>query len=636
MPSFAMSVYTYTGLILCFVCLICSFKEYRPSTCRHKLNAKFDPSSSNDKFEKARNYLRMKQILKKENSPNSTTNSENNIGYQKFLGKGTLDQRLQAIVSYKRSSVYTTTDDDNVLSPQEEEELFESMDSDSDDIMIESNDEDAIYESLVLKIIEQNKLSEAKRNFMLDKAERKDLVLSDTSKSPAMSNVTNEINCTEDSNDFYTPARSTWGVFQRPRDISRAYGGGRSISKEEMDAMDYEAELREKIKIGETQQYLSQGMKIEKENESKIKDAIDRSRNFMIMGNRNSAVEVLENVQSFLSWQSDLGGDALLELGMALETVNRTDDARKIYGKLATTSWSQKIKRNSLQLLQGLDITRQIKKDLDVLRKPSMDMTNMYIVSSAIKEGLRNEWDEYKKKDPNIISPWYDDKVATDSTIKISSFRDAYNLLITSLNPLNRISSENIARAFRRMYISPTIEQSLFLKAKGLLQENNNFNTLESKINFSANSRISNTDDSPFKNIMDSYNGDNTIDYVLGSNVEKPNALPSSLNELYYKQLNGTWNIMVSIVDAAPYVSKRYEIGDIRRVISISDNIYQETNSVLWGFSSASRSYPMEYDVQRNEITLSSNKLLQSGTICNYLSYLQLLRNTSFSCAVAR
>ena len=621
-------MYAYTlGLFFCFVWLICSFKQYRLSTCRHKLNAKFDPYSSNDKFEKARNYLRMKQILKKGNSPNSTANSENYLGYQRFLGKGTLDQRLRAIVSYKRSSVYTTMDDDNILSPQEEEELFECMDSDSDDNMIESNDEDTIYESLVLKIIEQNKLSEVKRNFMLDKAERKDLVLIGTTKSPAMSNITNENNCTEDSNDLYTPARSTWGVFQRPRDISRAYGGGRSISKEEMDAMDYEAEQREKIKVGETQQFLSQTMKIEKENESKIKDAIYRSRNFMIMGNRNSAVEVLENVQSFLSWQSDLGGDALLELGMALETVDRSDDARKIYGKLATTSWSQKIKRNSLQLLQGLDITKQIKKkDTDVLRKPSMDMTNMYIVSSAIKEGLRNEWDEYKKKDLNIISPWYDDKVATDIDIKINSFRDAYNLIVTSLNPLNRISSENIARAFRKMYISPAIEQSLFLKAKGLLQDNNNFNIEQPKTDFSANSRIENSDDSPFKNIMNSYNGDNTIDSVLGSNLEKPIALPSSLNELYYKQLNGTWNIVISIVDAVPYVSKRYEIGDIRRVISISDNIYQETNSVLWGFSLASRFYPMEYDIQRNEITLSSNELLRSGTIHNYLSFFIIVK----------
>ncbi len=608
-------IYTYAYIAL-ILYLVCANRLRRSST--HKLYAKVNPVSSNDKFEKARNYIRMKQVMKKDNSLNATISSDNNLGYKKFLGKGTLDQRLRAIVSYKRTSAYTALDGDNVLTPQEEEELFECMDSDDgDDNLIDTGDEDSIYESLVLKVIEQNKLSEVKRNFMLDKAERKDFILSD-STSPAISNITNGNTSSKDSSDLYTPARSTWGVFERPRDISRAYGGGRSISKEEMDAMDYEAEQREKIKIGETQQFLSQTMKLEKENEKKIKDAINRGRNFMSMGNRKSAVEVLENVESFLSWQSDLGGEALLELGMALETVDRSDDARKIYGKLATTSWSPKIKRNSLQLLQGLDITKQIKKDTEGLKKPSMDMTNMYIVSSAIKEGLRNEWDEYKKKDISTnISPWYDDKVATDKSIKINTFRDAYNLLISSLNILNRISSENIARAFRKMYISPTLEQTQFLKSRGLLQENRKRNvvsTVESDASLPTINNDTNNDESPFKKLMNSYNGDNNIDDLsVNSYIEKSIALPTSINDLYHKQLNGTWDIVISIVDAAPYVAKRYETGDIRRIISISDGTYQEINSVLWGFSFASRSYPMEYNIQRNEITLNSKELAQSG-----------------------
>ena len=606
-------IYAYIALILY---LVCANRLRRSGT--HKLYAKVNPVSSNDKFEKARNYIRMKQVMKKDSSLNATISSDNNLGYKKFLGKGTLDQRLRAIVSYKRTSAYTALDDDNILTPQEEEELLECMDSDDgDDNLIDTDDEDSIYESLVLKVIEQNKLSEVKRNFMLDKAERKDFILSDPT-APAISNITNGNTSSKDSSDLYTPARSTWGVFQRPRDISRAYGGGRSISKEEMDAMDYEAEQREKIKIGETQQFLSQTMKIEKENEKKIKDAINRGRNFMIMGNRKSAVEVLENVESFLSWQSDLGGEALLELGMALETVDRSDDARKIYGKLATTSWSQKIKRNSLQLLQGLDITKQIKKDTEGLKKPSMDMTNMYIVSSAIKEGLRNEWDEYKKKDISTnISPWYDDKLATDKSIKINTFRDAYNLLISSLNSLNRISSENIARAFRKMYISPTLEQTQFLKSRGLLQENRKRNVVSSVESDASLPKINsdtNNDESPLKKLMNSYNGDNYIDDVsVTSYTEKSITLPTSINDLYYKQLNGTWDIAISIVDAAPYGAKRYEAGDIRRIISLSDGIYQEINSVLWGFSFASRSYPMEYNIQRNEITLNSKELALSG-----------------------
>ena len=55
-----------------------------------------------------------------------------------------------------------------------------------------------------------------------------------------------------------------------------------------------------------------------------------------------------------MSWQSDLGGNSWLELAMALETVERTDEARKIYGKLIAISWSPSIRRNALALVLGL------------------------------------------------------------------------------------------------------------------------------------------------------------------------------------------------------------------------------------------------------------------------------------------
>ena len=113
-------IYAYIALILY---LVCANRLRRSGT--HKLYAKVNPVSSNDKFEKARNYIRMKQVMKKDSSLNATISSDNNLGYKKFLGKGTLDQRLRAIVSYKRTSAYTALDDDNVLTPQEEEELIE-------------------------------------------------------------------------------------------------------------------------------------------------------------------------------------------------------------------------------------------------------------------------------------------------------------------------------------------------------------------------------------------------------------------------------------------------------------------------------------------------------------------------------
>ena len=54
----------------------------------------------------------------------------------------------------------------------------------------------------------------------------------------------------------------------------------------------------------------------------------------MRSGNTKAAVKSLEDVQSFLNYHTELCGEAYLELGMALETVDRSEEARKIYGQV--------------------------------------------------------------------------------------------------------------------------------------------------------------------------------------------------------------------------------------------------------------------------------------------------------------
>ena len=68
---------------------------------------------------------------------------------------------------------------------------------------------------------------------------------------------------------------------------------------------------------------------------------------------------------------------------MALETVERTDEARKIYGKLIAISWSPSIRRNALALVQGLDIAARISKQLPGTQKPALDMAGLYLISEG-------------------------------------------------------------------------------------------------------------------------------------------------------------------------------------------------------------------------------------------------------------
>ena len=585
----------------------------------------------------------------------------NKKGYQKYAGnkKMGLEGRLRAVVAYKRNSMKTSEDVTSApgMSGDEVRELDEMMDDDDKDGEIKEyeDEEETEYERLVMKAIETNKLNELKKNFLIDsitygmrnsthnnieapEAEGKkctstgldttlpgipgydydkDLIKSGTSK--------NEGNSTT---DMYTPTSSSWGVFERPRDISKAYGGGRAITKAEMDKLDEELENRRKNKDGVLKKWMTESQKIEKEAEPRIKAALERSRGFMTMGNRRMAVTAIESIQNECSWTSDLGGTVLLELAMALETVDRADDARQIYSKLASVSWNQGIRRNSLQLMGGLDITKQIRKDI-APRKASMDYANMQIISHALEAGLTNEWDAWNKKDDKL-NPWYDDDSSkTMDKFKVQTIDDAYNLIILALDPLTgtKIPSSKLALSFRKLANSNDDNKFACLKK----------NSQITKENFSYQQKMkSKSMERPaegtfFANIgagQKNYlrNDENLYDGLGKGSIAKPENISEnakqnvgalgtggeltgffssfdneevgfrhtcasggeefkSVRQVFEYHLNGTWDMKYSMYDKMPYSAKRYEIGSLRRTYNMDDSIVFETKSTFWGLS---------------------------------------------------
>ena len=372
-------------------------------------------------------YIAMKELQKLKSEgltyKNAKLNSNVNVstdGYKKLVGrKGTLDQRLRAVIAYKRSNSMVSSVPGDIIE-EEDQELENLMESDEFDFELEEDDEDAIYEKLITEVIQESKLSEMQKNFEIEQNSRQnDISNSNIEESNSQRVVNNQsyaspyFNASAYKTNYvyseiktYTPTKSgSWGVFERPADISRAYGGGRTISKDEMKKMDEEFERREMEEVVKKREFLTGALKIENENERKIKSAINECRTFMRFGDRSSAVRVMENVRSFLSFQTELGGEAYLELGMALETVDRSDEARKIYGQLVTSSNSDKNRRNALQLLQGLEITMKLRKRGPQTVKPIVDYASLQSMSNILSQGLTNEWNDYKKKDV-AVSPW--------------------------------------------------------------------------------------------------------------------------------------------------------------------------------------------------------------------------------------
>ena len=323
------------------------------------LNAKVTKPGDRGISKNVANYIRKREFEKlreqgasyeqlKSALINGTLMTKETVGYQKFLGKGNLDQRLRAMITYKRSSnigIQLTENNAN------DKELFDAMDSDDSDEVYDDDeeDEDAIYEAFVQNALEQSKLSNLKANMKFDLQSESSLLnnnfenntnstvsslIEDKIRIEIDNNKNESINISED--DLYIPKTSTWGIFPRPRDISKTFGGGRVITREDMNRMDeqgrqYDLDRKTKAKF-----YLNDAMKYEDENKLLLKDVLSRSRGLMGIGNRQKAVQILENIVNNISSYSDFGSEIWLEYAMSLETVDRIEEARQIYGKLIT------------------------------------------------------------------------------------------------------------------------------------------------------------------------------------------------------------------------------------------------------------------------------------------------------------
>lgn len=244
----------------------------------HRLCAKSKGKQPN--FNKVDAYLAMKELQKiktdgggyqeylaRKSGENGTESASSIPGYKRLVGrKGSLEQRLRAVVAYKRSSSTADSILSSISDVGEDVELEEAMDDDSDDLEVDYDDEEAVYERLVMEVIQESKLSELQKNFQLEiNAAAKEE--EDNSKRRNVS-----LTSTGQRVETYTPSKSgSWGVFERPVDISKAYGGGRTITREEMKRMDEEFERREQEEERKKREIISGAVKVENANEKAIK-----------------------------------------------------------------------------------------------------------------------------------------------------------------------------------------------------------------------------------------------------------------------------------------------------------------------------------------------------------------------------
>ncbi|KAK1360457.1 Methylenetetrahydrofolate--tRNA-(Uracil-5-)-methyltransferase TrmFO [Heracleum sosnowskyi] len=160
-----------------------------------------------------------------------------------------------------------------------------------------------------------------------------EIIVGDASKFGA----TTESNPTtvDENQDVYKPKVSTWGVFPRPSNISKTYGGGKVIRPGEA----LETAEDKASKEARTRQLLAAykkkvGLNIDPKLKSECQKVLNDGDLLMDRGMLEEALPFYESVMEKLPFQTELHGLAALQWSICQDSLTRMNDARVMYEKL--------------------------------------------------------------------------------------------------------------------------------------------------------------------------------------------------------------------------------------------------------------------------------------------------------------
>ncbi|KAL8161006.1 hypothetical protein V2J09_012495 [Rumex salicifolius] len=160
-----------------------------------------------------------------------------------------------------------------------------------------------------------------------------EMIIGDASKfgnTPVDSETTQD-----DVLDLYKPKVSTWGVFPRPSDISKAYGGGRTLRPGET----LETEEVKAAKEARTKQLLAEykartGLNVNPKLKAECGKALKDGDELMDVGKLKDALPYYQEVMDKMPFQTELHGLAALQWAICQDSLNRSNEAQGMYKKL--------------------------------------------------------------------------------------------------------------------------------------------------------------------------------------------------------------------------------------------------------------------------------------------------------------
>jgi len=161
----------------------------------------------------------------------------------------------------------------------------------------------------------------------------------------------------------YQPKVNTWGVFERPANISEAYGGGRTIRPGEA----LEAEEKTQERVARVRQKLAQynreaGNSMTDEEKADAEAKMKAAQRKMDNGDLNLAAPMFKEIADGLNFKTTAAGEAMLMHALCLDSMGKNDEARDIYANLCGHP-NMSVSKRARGFFEGFEAAEFLKAD---------------------------------------------------------------------------------------------------------------------------------------------------------------------------------------------------------------------------------------------------------------------------------
>ncbi|KAH7353062.1 hypothetical protein KP509_19G077100 [Ceratopteris richardii] len=198
----------------------------------------------------------------------------------------------------------------------------------------------------------------------------------------------------ESRDSLYRPKVATWGIFERPADISRTYGGGRIIKPGEQLETEEEKQAREaRTKALLAAYYKKAGLDIDPKIKAECTELLKHGTEMFERGYIQDAIQQFEEVMQRLPYQNELHGLAALQKALCLDSSNRFKEAKELYEKIASHP-NVNVRKKAKQLLFGF----QAMDNLNVSLGSQWDTSAYLKYFSAFSDGYNTGYKASKEE----------------------------------------------------------------------------------------------------------------------------------------------------------------------------------------------------------------------------------------------